>query len=69
MDVIIVFGSNINAAFFFYLEDIIKCKQTEQVDIDNKFYVKEIQFKMYVFYLLTFSILHFVGGEEGLCKE
>ena len=36
--------------------------------LDNKFHVEEIQSKMYVFCLLTFSFLHFVGGEEGPCK-
>ena len=35
---------------------------------DNKFHVKKIQSKMYVFRLWMFSFLHYVGGEEGPCK-
>ena len=35
--------------------------------VDNKFHVKEILSKMYAFCVLTFSILHFVGGEQGPC--
>ena len=69
INVIIVFGRNIYAAIF-YLFRGYNNMQTNRAGhrcVDNKFHVKEIRSKMYVFCLFTFTILPFIGGEYGPC--